>query len=118
MNGNVVHVMIDCGATTSLCRVGMGSCVVRETTVRIAGYDNVVSDRTREVTETLIMDNKLFDNVTMIEWDLKDKEFEVILEEVNTNALITKDSEGWILKLFRVESQVQTTPAEIEAVLD
>ncbi|ETV98840.1 hypothetical protein H310_08341 [Aphanomyces invadans] len=51
MNGNAVNVMIDSGATTSLCRVGMGSCVVREKTVRIAGYDNVVSDptRTREV---------------------------------------------------------------------
>ncbi|RHY19733.1 hypothetical protein DYB32_010180 [Aphanomyces invadans] len=82
MNGNAVNVMIDSGATTSLCRVGMGSCVVREKTVRIAGYDNVVSDptRTREVKETLTMDDMRFDNVTMIEWDLKDKEFDVILD--------------------------------------
>ncbi|ETV90209.1 hypothetical protein H310_14953 [Aphanomyces invadans] len=62
-----INVMIDSGATTSLCRVVMGSCVVREMTVRIAGYDNVVSDptRTREVTETLVMYNMRFDNVTM-----------------------------------------------------
>ncbi|RHY18557.1 hypothetical protein DYB32_010363 [Aphanomyces invadans] len=117
MNGNVVNVMIDSGATTSLFCVGMGSCVVHEKTVRIVGYDNVVSDptRTRDVTGTLTMDNMLFDNVMMIEWDLKDKEFDVILgqprfrkynpvidwrdqvitsveEEVKANALITMDS--------------------------
>ncbi|RHY20827.1 hypothetical protein DYB32_009949 [Aphanomyces invadans] len=128
MNGNDVNVMINSGETTSLYRVGMGSCVAREKTVRIAGYDNVVSNptQTHEVTETLTMDSMRFVNVTMIEWDLKDKEFDIILgqpwfrqynpvinwrdqvitsvdEEVKTNALITKDCEGWILKLFHVE---------------
>ncbi|ETV89813.1 hypothetical protein H310_15350 [Aphanomyces invadans] len=100
----------------------MGSCIVREKTVRIAGYDNVVLDptRTREVKETLAMDNMRFDNVTMIEWDLKDKEYEIILghlsfrqynpvinlrdqmitsveEEVKTNALFTKDAKDEFL---------------------
>ncbi|RHY94471.1 hypothetical protein DYB31_016037, partial [Aphanomyces astaci] len=81
MNGKDVKVLLDSGATHSLCRVGLGTNVIRNKSVRIAAYDNVWSPitNTREVMETIKVDKFSFKDTVMTEWDLKDKDFDVIL---------------------------------------
>ncbi|RLO13326.1 hypothetical protein DYB28_013312, partial [Aphanomyces astaci] len=55
MNGKVVKILIDSGATNSLCRVGLGKHVIRSKAVRISGYDGLMSPltETRELKETV-----------------------------------------------------------------
>ncbi|KAF0713732.1 Aste57867_4235 [Aphanomyces stellatus] len=81
MNGKPVKVLIDSGATNSLCRLGNGKHVVRTKPVRLAGYDGAMSEptRTREVKKNVAIDVFFFKDTPMIEWDLKEKDFDVIL---------------------------------------
>jgi len=141
MNGKPVKVLIDSGATNSLCRFGLGKHVVRTKTVRLAGYDGAMSEptRTREVKENIAIDVFFFKDTPMIEWDLKEKDFDVILgqpwfqqhnpvidwrkqtivsvdETVEANA-VAIDNPGWIAKICHVERQDEVKPANIESVL-
>ncbi|KAF0710503.1 hypothetical protein AaE_012492 [Aphanomyces astaci] len=76
MNGKDVKVLLDSGVTHSLCRVGLGTNVIRNKSVRIAAYDNVWSPitNTREVMETIKVDKFSFKDTVMTERDLKDKD--------------------------------------------
>ncbi|KAH9103704.1 hypothetical protein AeMF1_020028 [Aphanomyces euteiches] len=142
MNGKVVKILIDSGATNSLCRTGLGKHVVRSKSVRISGYDGTLSPTTmtREVKETICFDFFTFKDTVMLEWDLKDKQFDVILGQPwfrQHNPVIdwrdqevvalngdpppsqSKDSEiGWIMKICEVEPQITPRPPEIELLLD
>ncbi|RHZ34647.1 hypothetical protein DYB37_011628, partial [Aphanomyces astaci] len=81
INGKVVKILIDSGATNSLCRVGLGKHVIRSKAVRISGYDGLMSPltETRELKETVQIDTFTFHDTQLTEWDLKDKAFDVIL---------------------------------------
>ncbi|KAH9125851.1 hypothetical protein AeMF1_003605 [Aphanomyces euteiches] len=137
MNGKVVKVLIDSGATNSLCRLGLGKNVMRLKNVRIAGYDGVLSQETQtiEVKETIHVDFFTFKDTVMTEWDLKDKAFDVILgqpwfrkfnpvinwrkheiesidDEVEVNTVSTRVP-GWIIKLCHFDPQPLPKPPEI-----
>ncbi|KAH9095233.1 hypothetical protein LEN26_017879, partial [Aphanomyces euteiches] len=142
MNGKVVKILIDSGATNSLCRTGLGKHVIRSKSVRISGYDGTLSPTTmtREVKVTICFDFFTFKDTVMLEWDLKDKQFDVILGQPwfrQHNPVIdwrdqevvalngdpppsqSKDSEiGWIMKICEVEPQITPRPPEIELLLD
>ncbi|ETV66444.1 hypothetical protein H257_17112 [Aphanomyces astaci] len=81
INGKVVNILIDSGATNSLCRVGLGKNVIRSKAVRISGYDGLMSPltETRELKETVQIGTFTFHDTQLTEWDLKDKAFDVIL---------------------------------------
>ncbi|RHY48826.1 hypothetical protein DYB30_010713 [Aphanomyces astaci] len=81
INGKVVKILIDSGATNSLCRVGLGKHVIRSKAVRISGYDGLMSPltETRELKETVQIGTFTFHDTQLTEWDLKDKAFDVIL---------------------------------------
>ncbi|KAF0688193.1 Aste57867_20176 [Aphanomyces stellatus] len=141
MNGKPVKVLIDSEATNSLCRLSLGKHVVRTKTVRLAGYDGAMWEptRTREVKENVAIDVFFFKDTPMIEWDWKEKDFNVILgqpwfqqhnpvidwhkrtiesvdETVEANA-VAIDNPGWIAKICHVNRQDEVKPAKIEAVL-
>ncbi|CAK4402131.1 unnamed protein product, partial [Aphanomyces euteiches] len=142
MNGKVVKVLIDSGATNSLCRLGLGKNVMRLKNVRIAGYDGVLSQETQtiEVKETIHVDFFTFKDTVMTEWDLKDKAFDVILDqpwfrkfnpvinwrkheiesiddEVEVNTVSTSVP-GWIIKLCHFDPQPLPKPPEIVELLE
>ncbi|KAF0704041.1 hypothetical protein AaE_015139 [Aphanomyces astaci] len=81
MNGKVVKILIDSGATNSLCRVGLGKHVILSKAVRISGYDGLMSPltETRELKETVQIGTFMFHDTQLTEWDLKDKAFDIIL---------------------------------------
>ncbi|KAF0776236.1 hypothetical protein AaE_000064 [Aphanomyces astaci] len=142
ISGKIVKILIDSGATNSLCRVGLGKHVIRSKAVHISGYDGLMSPltETRELKETVQIGSFTFHDTQLTEWDLKDKAFDVILgqpwfkkhnpvidwrkhdivsvdEVVDANAL-AMEPPGWIMKLCHVQAQPQEYPAEIKAVLD
>ncbi|KAF0696175.1 Aste57867_13053 [Aphanomyces stellatus] len=83
MNDTPVKVLIDSEATNSLCRLGLWKHVVRTKTNRLAGYVGAMSKptRTREVKENVAIDVFFFKDTPMIEWDLKENDFDVILRQ-------------------------------------
>ncbi|CAK4940027.1 unnamed protein product [Aphanomyces euteiches] len=127
MNGKVVKVLIDSGATNSLCRLGLGKNVMR-------------LKNTIEVKETIHVDFFTFKDTVMTEWDLKDKAFDVILDqpwfrkfnpvinwrkheiesiddEVEVNTVSTSVP-GWIIKLCHFDPQPLPKPPEIVELLE
>ncbi|KAF0757267.1 hypothetical protein AaE_004326, partial [Aphanomyces astaci] len=145
MNGKVVKILIDSGASNSLCRVGLGKHVIRSKAICISGYDGLMSllTETREMKETVQIgtftfhDTQLTDHPggsaadALTSTTSSTDKMSCLRQSMTglcflnhgwprmtSNALSFKSHSRWILKHCHVQAQPQEYPAEIKAVLD
>ncbi len=81
VNGQNVKILIDSGASNTICRSGLGENVVEEKPIRISGFDGKPSKEpnAKFYEETLEVDGYMYKETPMIEWNITDKDFDFIL---------------------------------------